>query len=173
MTFNEADNGLANIFNDRNNCASCVIAHELRLRGFDLSAVAYDPTKGSSAQLLSENTLRAWKRESGKPVQFDARLGGSLEKIRGKLEKMTRAIGSRYHISWDGRFQDYGHIITAERTEKGLIFYDPQRNRTWSLEEIEADMKQGSCLEILRVDRLLLDIDNLAGLFMGGLQQPQ
>ena len=55
----------------------------------------------------------------------------------------------------------FGHIITAVRTKKGLILYDPQRNETWSLHEIISEMRENSKLELLRVDRLLVRPDLL------------
>ena len=60
-----------------------------------------------------------------------------------------------------------GHIITVERTERGLIFYDPQRNDFLSIGEIVNDMVEGSKIQLLRVDKLLINpslLDSLSAL---------
>ena len=38
----------------------------------------------------------------------------------------------------------------------GLLMYDPQKNEYYALAEIIQEMKPGSKLELLRVDRLLV-----------------
>ena len=70
MTFEEADNGRANVYRDRSNCATCVVAHELRLRGFDITALPYDDTEGSMSRLLSENTRSIWLTAKGKATRI-------------------------------------------------------------------------------------------------------
>ncbi len=57
-----------------------------------------------------------------------------------------------------------GHIITAVRTKRGLILYDPQKNVYYKISDIINEMKSGSKLELLRVDRLLIRADLLESL---------
>lgn len=155
MSFEEAANGQSNISQDTENCASCVVVHEMRLRGYDLSALKYDAQDGSISKLLSEDTRSIWMTAKGKTPEFSALIGGEPEDIIKAIEKQTRPIGSRYHIGWDNR-SGGGHIVTLERTERGLVCYDPQVNEFMSLQEIVKDMAQGSKIELLRVDRLLV-----------------
>lgn len=68
--------------------------------------------------------------------------------------------GSRYHLGWDNKM-GRGHIITAVRTKEGLIIYDPQKNEYFSLSEIIQEMHPESKLELLRVDRLLVNSNSL------------
>ena len=154
MTFEEADRGHSNLSQDRSNCATCVIVHELRLRGLDITAKAHN-IKSKAANTISENTKSAWMTAKGKEPEFTAKLKGTGKEIAQKIEKITKPLGSRYHIGWDYS-DEGGHIITAVRTKEGLIFYDPQRNEYLSLQEILQDMDKGTSLEILRVDRLLV-----------------
>lgn len=157
MTFQEADNGRANLYGDKDNCAVCVLTHELRLRGFDITALPY----GSDTSVaLSGNTRSSWLTPKGKMPEFTAVLSGTENEIISKVEKATQAIGSRYHLGWDNSI-GFGHIITAVRTKNGLILYDPQRNDTWSLHEIISEMRENTKLELLRVDRLLVRPDLL------------
>lgn len=155
MTFGEADNGQANIFKDKENCAACVLTHELRLRGFNITATSFAHTAGSPSEQLSKDTSLAWLTKDGtKPVFTE--IGGTEKEIASKLEKQTAPIGSRYHLGWDIN-QWFGHIITAERTKQGLVLYDPQRDCFMSVGEIIHEMLDGSKLQLLRVDRLLVN----------------
>ena len=155
MSFEEADHGQSNISRDIENCASCVVVHEMRLRGYDLTALKYDARDGSTSKLLSEDTRSIWMTAKGKTPEFTALIGGEPENIIKAIEKQTQPIGSRYHIGWDNR-SGGGHIVTLERTERGLVCYDPQVNEFMSLQEIVKYMAQGSKIELLRVDRLLV-----------------
>ena len=155
MSFEEAANGQSNISRDTENCASCVVVHEMRLRGYDISALKYDARDGSISKLLSEDTRSIWVTAKGKTPEFSALIGGEPDEIVKAIEKQTQPIGSRYHIGWDNR-SGGGHIVTLERTERGLVCYDPQVNEFMSLQEIVQDMAQGSKIELLRVDRLLV-----------------
>ena len=155
MSFEEADNGQSNISRDIENCASCVVVHEMRLRGYDISALKYDARDGSISKLLSEDTRSIWMTAKGKTPEFTALIGGEPDDIVKAIEKQTQPIGSRYHIGWDNR-NGGGHIVTLERTERGLVCYDPQVNEFMSLQEIVKNMAQGSKIELLRVDRLLV-----------------
>ena len=166
MSFEEADGGKSNVFRDDENCAACVLVHELRLRGFDVTSLAYDHKSGSVSMLLSDDTRQAWLTSKGKKPEFTALIGGSEKEIVSKIEKQTQVVGSRYHIGWDVS-KNMGHIITVERTERGLIFYDPQRNDFLSIGEIVNDMVEGSKIQLLRVDKLLINpslLDSLSAL---------
>lgn len=161
MTFDEADHGRANIQGDKDNCAVAVIAHELRLRGFDITARPYTG-KGNSLA-ISVDTLTPWTTPKGKAPQFTAQLSGSVEDITAKLEKQTSPLGSRYHLGYDTKLGG-GHIVTAERTRNGLILYDPQRDEFINIKTLLAEMEAGSKLEVLRVDRLLINPQRINGL---------
>lgn len=153
MTFEEADNGHSNLYKDNGNCAACVLVHEMRLRGFNITALPYNEENGVS-ELLSSDTRSVWLTVKGKKPEFSALIGGNEKEIISKIEKQTQVLGSRYHIGWDIS-EELGHIVTAERTKSGLILYDPQMNNFISLGEIIANMQVGTKLQLLRVDKLL------------------
>ena len=161
MSFDDADNGQANLSRNKNNCAACVLVHELRLRGYNITALPFDDTSGSWSQILSGNTREAWLTK--KMPEFDSLIGGTKSEILAKVEKLTQRIGSRYHLGWDKKIGG-GHIITVERTSHGLVLYCPQRDTFYSLESIIDEMKEGSKLELLRVDRLLVNTNVLKSL---------
>ncbi len=154
MTFDDADHGRANPLGDKDNCAVCVLVHELRLRGYDITALPYNADDESFTS-LSGNTRSIWLTKKGKMPDFTSKIGGSEREIESKIEKATQSIGSRYHLGWDNKTGE-GHVITAVRTKMGLLMYDPQKNEYYALAEIIQEMKPGSKLELLRVDRLLV-----------------
>jgi hypothetical protein len=159
MSFDDADHGKANIYNDKDNCAVCVLVHEMRLRGYDISSLPYND-KIEAFTSLSSNTRSIWLTEKGKMPEFTSLIDGSEKEIILKMEKATQSIGSRYHLGWDNKM-GRGHIITAVRTKGGLILYDPQRNEYYSIAEIIQEMMPGTKLELLRVDRLLVNTKSL------------
>lgn len=154
MTFAEANHGQSNIYKDRENCSACVLVHELRLRGFNITATRFQHTIGSLSEQLSKDTNIAWITKKGTKPEF-TEIGGTEKDIVSKLEKRTTPVGSRYHLGWDVN-QWFGHIITAERTELGLVLYDPQRDCFMSVGEILHEMLDGSKIQVLRVDRLMV-----------------
>ena len=162
MSFDDADHGRANTFGDKDNCAVCVLVHELRLRGYDITALPFD-AKVEAFTELSQDTRSIWLTKKYKTPDFTSKIGGNEFEITKKIERQTQGIGSRYHVAWDNKTGE-GHIITAVRTKEGLIMYDPQKNEYYSLSEIIQEMQPDSKIELLRVDRLLVNPKSLKSL---------
>ena len=165
MTFLEANEGRSNINYPRGgvyyeNCQSCVVVHEARLRGLNLTALGYNRNNDSVSYKLGEHFEYAWiSPRTGKVPQATILRGKDDEDLFSKVEKQTTAIG-RYHIGinfYNGR----GHIITAERFKSGeIIYYDAQNGDFVNLRElVEVDY-----FDILKVDKLLLNKDVLVGI---------
>ena len=165
MTFLEANEGRSNINYPRGgvyyeNCQSCVVVHEARLRGLNLTALGYNRNNDSVSYKLGEHFEYAWiNPRTGKVPQATILRGKDDEDLFSKVEKQTIAIG-RYHIGinfYNGR----GHIITAERFKSGeIIYYDAQNGDFVNLRElVEVDY-----FDILKVDKLLLNKDVLVGI---------
>ena len=140
MSFDEADHLLPNpMFSTeerpyRVNCQSCVVAYELRRRGFDVEALPNFEIDGSPQMSLASNTSIIWiDRKTGRtPIAEYVSLSGlSGESALSAVEDKIKVKG-RYHISvvWkqtdaDGKL--LGHVFTIERKRNGTIFaYDPQ-----------------------------------------------
>ena len=163
MTFEDANQGKGNPhFTEdkgyRVNCQTCVVAYELRRRGFDVSALP--KTKGSALEKLSHHTATAWKTAKGVSpndifippykvptvlkwgtkeiggrkydliTNFDSKdlLRRSQTAITSNIPKIVREDG-RYHIWWGWRVKNSGHIITFERNNGIFSFYDPQTGK--------------------------------------------
>ena len=154
MSFKEADNGRANINYHKGNeykenCQSCVVVHEARLRGLNITAKGYSETKGSASYELGEHFENAWiNPKTGKVPQPTIIKYG--EDWLQKAENQMKANG-RYHIGINTK-EGNGHVIAAERINNRMIYYDPQLNTFINIRECNI-----SYLEILKVDRLLLN----------------
>jgi hypothetical protein len=170
MTFKEANELRGNPYYGTNiqysdNCQSCVVAHELRRRGFNVQAFGNIRNEESIPTQLSKDTELAWIDPITKIKPKSLQAGGfyvDKHKIKNKTVKvmnnefndLTKEVG-RYHmkVAWKGRV---GHIFTAERLSDGqLRVYDPQTGeivdwfRDWS-KRIKGDYG----VKVLKVDGL-------------------
>lgn len=158
MTFLEANEGRSNInyhkggeFTD--NCQSCVVVHEARLRGLDITAIGYDSSKESASYQLGEHIEKAWiNPKTGKTPNPTMLKGKNDNEVNAKLEKQTKAVG-RYHIGVNNR-NGSGHVITAERLKSGkIIYYDAQTGQFINIKEfVDIDY-----FEVLKVDKYIFD----------------
>ena len=152
MTFNDADNGRANIIKDNMNCQSCIVAHEARLRGLDVTAVKYDNRQGSATYQLSERFQNAFiNPKTGKIPTPTIIKSDTPEKTVTKLTSGITSTG-RYIVGYNGKVS--GHVFIAERFPNGeIIFYDPQTNDFINVAEF-VDVEY---FELLKIDRLLFN----------------
>lgn len=149
----------------RINCQSCVVAYEMRRRGYDVEANQNTKRKGNIPYELSYATEKAWLDDNGN-VPKKQRAGGRYVdgyKIKNKtfkvmmseFEDMTSTPG-RYHINFGWKNRRSGHIITMERFKDGTMrIYDPQCGMV--ITDFKAYAKRFSLvygISILRVDNL-------------------
>lgn len=149
----------------RINCQSCVVAYEMRRRGYDVEANQNTKRKGNIPYELSYATEKAWLDDNGN-IPKKQRAGGRYVdgyKIKNKtfkvmmseFEDMTSTPG-RYHINFGWKNRRSGHIITMERFKDGTMrIYDPQCGMV--ITDFKAYAKRFSLvygISILRVDNL-------------------
>lgn len=166
MTFDEANELRSNpkLYESREkygkNCQCCVVSHELRMRGFNVEAVARSKKSGTPSQTLAIRTQKVWINPStnAEPVVnkvFDFK----------EMAESAKDVG-RYHVRFHYK-SGGGHIITFERTKDGFFFYDPQNgNKYNTLQEIRLryehqDVRQieYDSVEFYRVDNLNVNLD--------------
>lgn len=134
----------------RYNCQSCVVAYELRRRGYDLEALSRSGNK--AADKLAVDTGLAWiDPETGKtpkfivPDGYPDMSGGNymrpVEEIRPGaklvntpkryLEFMESIVeeGKRYTLEFSWKKSKGGHIVCLERRDGELLIYDPQSGK--------------------------------------------
>ena len=166
MTFEEANehrsnpNLLVSREKYQKNCQCCVVSHELRMRGFDVEAIARRRTEGNPSQILAIETQKVWIDPSTNSEPAITSVFSFKEMVEGAKE-----IG-RYHVRFRYR-SGGGHIITFERTKEGYFFYDPQTGKKYNtLQEIRLryehlDIRQieFNTVEFYRVDNMNVNLD--------------
>lgn len=174
MTFHEANElrGNPNYAKSsayRVNCQTCVVAHELRRRGFNVEALAN--TKGSKLEKLSYRTNEIWVDANGNIpektiIGAEKNAKGRWEKTvpnrRQLLKKLEGAIteDGRYHVDWYWSSENKGHIITLEKVGNTLRFYDPQNGKIISnFYDYIDDIRLSHGIRLLRVDNLRINAE--------------
>ena len=157
------------------NCQSCVVANELRRRGWDVEA--FGNVKGSMPEMLSHHSMSSFVDAKGnfvKPIEVKRGVTIDIDKrgrviskyesddaIKQKIHEATKEEG-RYFINWIWKNKTSGHIITAERLKDGsLRFYDPQNGKITLLDLSRINTDKG--FKILRVDNLQPNMNIIPG----------
>ena len=175
MTFEEANELRGNIGYGKGrefsvNCQSCVVANELRRRGYDVTALPNLKKAGNIPYELSGKTNWAWidpetmqtpekKQAGGQYVSGLDIKSKTLTQLNKELNELTKEAG-RYHIDFMWKDGKGGHIITIDRLENGSIrIYDPQIGRLGDWKVISNDISLKYGVNVLRVDNLLVNTD--------------
>lgn len=170
MDFERANKGRGNIDYGgghafRVNCQSSVVAHELRLRGFDVTAQP-NWEKGDDPEILSHGTHACWKTQEGTtleaPIPFAYKftpkgrfVGLPWRDTLREINEHTQEVG-RYHVSFAWKGENYGHIVTMERRTDGTaLWYDPQTGERNFLDK--EYIKKMKYVRAYRVDNLSFD----------------
>jgi hypothetical protein len=127
----------------QDNCQSCVVAFEARLRGYNVQALPYK--KGSKLEELSRHTNLAWiDPATGKhPEYMYDDTATTAKKFLSFLENNIKSK-QRYTLefTWKGR-HSAGHIVSLDRDTSGkLRIYDPQSGVTYTGGDVAKYLKQ-------------------------------
>ena len=175
MTFEEANELRGNIGYGEGrefsvNCQSCVVANELRRRGYDVTALPNLKKEENIPYELSGKTNWPWidpetmqtpekKQAGGQYVSGLDIKSKTLTQLNKELNELTKEAG-RYHIDFMWKDGKGGHIITVDRLENGSIrIYDPQIGRLGDWKVISKDISLKYGVNVLRVDNLLVNTD--------------
>ena len=130
MNFRQADGGAPNPNYKKGggyktNCQSCVVAYELRCRGYDVETLPN--FKGSMLDVLSANTRLAWiDRETGKNPEYIKPAQPTCKKSFEWLKENIKPK-NRYTIEFAWKDGVGGHTVHLFKNDKGLLsIYDPQ-----------------------------------------------
>ena len=134
------------------NCVHVVNAHELRRRGYDVTATPLPegfPMSGRS----SLDAYRRWRRADGtKPLP--ELMAGSPAQAKRLAEAWPVGARGWIRLTWQRTFGGGGHIYNVERTPEGLRWLDAQTG------EVDVDydrrMRKASrgTVSLMRVDDL-------------------
>ena len=157
------------------NCQSCVVANELRRRGYDVEAWDNTQKKGNIPHELSYDTSNAWidPVTGTKPKKTWINANVSLDR-RGRLVRRAKQLKEdllrhtaeqgRYHLNWGWKSKKSGHVIALERLEDGALrFYDPQTGKLVQWEDVVKNIDLKLCY-LLRVDNLMVNTDIIDGI---------
>ena len=183
MTFEDADKGCGNVgYNAgygyaggrgyRINCQSCVVAHEMRLRGIHVTARPNTGFESNMPYKLSWQTQKAWidpktgemPKVSNAGGWVDYRKNKTLAQRKSEFLSNTQETG-RYHMGFAWKGGRSGHIVTLERKADGsLSLYDPQAGTSIIGEDnilayIARKISPSYPITTYRVDNLALNTD--------------
>lgn len=183
MTFEDADKGCGNVgYNAgygyaggrgyRINCQSCVVAHEMRLRGIHVTARPNTGFESNMPYKLSWKTQKAWIDPKTGEMPEVSKAGGWVDYRKNKTPAQrkkeflsnTQEAG-RYHMGFAWKGGRSGHIVTLERKADGsLSLYDPQAGTSIIGENnilayIARKISPSYPISTYRVDNLALNTD--------------
>ena len=182
MTFEEANELRGNINYGKEseysvNCQSCVVANELRRRGYNVTALPNLQKTGNIPYELSMRTNWAWidpktmvmpKKQTAGGIYDITRSGAlkskSIKELTKELVELVKEPG-RYHIDFAWKGKNSGHIITLEKLHNGkIIIYDPQTGKMKNWRELSKEISLRYGVNVLRVDNLLVNTDIINGI---------
>jgi len=158
------------------NCQSCVAAHELRVRGWDVEAQPNYQRAGTKPTELSYDTTLIWiDPNTGKKPVINWMTNAYRRKSKAATEAAMQWYDSamkepgRYSLTfrWKCDREHGGHVISAERLSDGTLrIYDPQTGKIESLKSVCEDLNftiKYTC-GVQRVDNMLINKDMISGI---------
>jgi len=178
MSFEEADALKCNVYftkseSYKRNCQCCVVAYELRRRGFNVTAMPNRRIHDSIPFKLSMKTESAWidsrtgqfprkQKIDGELYENGKWVQKSIADIGKELLDLTKETG-RYHINFKWKAGS-PHILTLERlSDGGLVIYDPQDGTILKFAELMSGIRVPRGIDILKVDKLLINTEIIKG----------
>jgi hypothetical protein len=137
----------------RENCANCVVAEELRIRGYAVTADLKDySTKISSYWDVGGYGRGSWTDSfvgGIKPKYIGAnRKPQQVPKIQAIMDEWGKNSRAVVFVQWDGH--TIGHYFTAVNTENGVVFINPQHPEDDAVEYFKTTKPSATAL--FRVD---------------------
>ena len=121
----------------RENCANCVIAYEMRRRGYKVTAAPYKSK-------LKRNPENGWK---------GAVLYSAGENPKSDIEVLLNNSGEQSRVQikalWNGQ-GNMGHTFVAEKQDGKLVFLDPQSGKEYN----DNILDSMNSIEYWRIDNL-------------------
>lgn len=190
MTHEQADEGRGNPHYEeareyRNNCQSCVVAYEARLRGYDVEAQLR--SRDNEVQnTLARKQETAWvDPKTGKnptPLVNDPSIRTSKQTQKWLDQNTENDARYQFSHGWKGTNGRYGHVVSVSKDSKGVLsIFDPQSGKmytgdavteymgqvksTYSIEQYSWKNRSGiervpqGRLRLLRVDNMQISAD--------------
>lgn len=147
------------------NCQRCIIAYEMRRRGYDVEANKYlgdrkDPIYNTNRSMTRAflnydsftNTKEYEHKPNGEKYASRAQLIKAMEK-----DMLNEPEGARFVLSWKWKNCGYGHTLNAEKINGKIEIYDAQTDERYTIKDfIQNKEIKATTLEMTRVDNLIL-----------------
>ena len=136
MTFDEADNGRVNplympvgMKPYAENCQTCVVALEARMRGYDVQAEGKTYVEQIKLSLVPSLAWIDPKTGKGPTLLFPETLDRMTSKKYAAFLEQTVKEGERYNFNFKWKNRHSAHIVSVFRKNGKLCIYDPQTNK--------------------------------------------
>lgn len=150
------------------NCQRCIIAYEMRRRGYNVEANKYtgnrDPIYNTHISMTRAflgydsfiQTKEYDKKPSGEKYANKKQLVKAMEK-----DMLDQPEGARFVLSWNWKNYKYGHTINAEKVDGKIKLYDAQTGTEHTIDDIINGTSglggiRVTTLQMTRVDNLKL-----------------
>lgn len=133
------------------NCQRCVVAYELRRRGYDVTA---QPTHQGD-KLPYGFTRRDGIRQGFWMGAFQnakpEKIADSPRALLAKMQQYGEGSRAILQISWKGTHS--GHVINIEYRHGRILMFDPQIGKRYNPQEFFREVKSGTS-QVVRTDNL-------------------
>ena len=133
------------------NCQRCVIAYELRRRGYDVTA---QPTYQGD-RLPSGVTRRDGLRNGRWMGAFQGakpdKIGDNARALLNKMKEYGEGSRAILQVAWKGGHT--GHVVNVEYRHGRVLLFDAQIGKRYNANELFGVVKSGST-QLVRVDHL-------------------
>lgn len=146
------------------NCQRCIIAYEMRRRGYDVEAnkyigrgdSIYNENLALTRAFLNFDSMTNTKRYENQPNGEKYSSRGALIRAMEK-DMVAEGEGARFAVAWKWKNSSWGHTINAEVIDGKVTFFDAQCNKSYTAKDLinRKDIR-ATTLKFDRIDNLIL-----------------
>lgn len=146
------------------NCQRCIIAYEMRRRGYDVEANKYNGNKDPIYNVRLSCGRAFLDFDSMRDIKnYDVQPNGEKYSSRGALihamEKDMKAEGegARFALIWKWKNSNWGHTVNAEIIDGEVRIFDSQDNTQSTIKDlIDNKSIRATTLQVVRLDNKVL-----------------
>lgn len=147
----------------RVNCQTCTVVHELRRRGFNITAKG----KYEGFNTIDEKVMRWWQRFTNPDAtDVNMKFSSTWKRING-FTNMTNERKLKFlfeQMPVDGRYEVYcqwkgksAHVFNVNRTKGQYLWFDAQSGRYGKVVENYVKEMKGTGISVIRIDDKIIN----------------